>query len=168
MSKNLVRFLFLSISFCCLFLFSCGNDEECRKDNFVRLYAGFYTIKTDTITGVSAESKLSVDSITIKGVNVDSLLYNNSKKLNAVQLQLNKLKAQSDFVFVFNNVIDTVKFSYSSEETYLSFECGTLTPFTLDALNSKHTTNYIDSIIITSPEVNTADVENIKIYHSPK
>ncbi|NDV46682.1 hypothetical protein D0T49_06440 [Paludibacter sp. 221] len=168
MSKNLVRVLFFTVSFCTLFLFSCGNDEECRRDKFVRLYAGFYTVKTDTITGISAESKLSVDSITVKGVGVDSLLYNNSKKLNSVQLQLNKLKTQSDFVFVFNNVVDTIKFGYSSSESYLSFECGTLTTFALDTLNSKHTTNYIDSIIIISPEVSTADVENIKIYHTPK
>jgi len=163
--KNLPRFVFLTV---CILLCSCGRDEECRLDKYVQLYAGFYQIHTDTITGIITERQLSIDSLTIQGTGVDSFLYRNARNLNAVKLPLNPIEGTSSFSFKFNEIEDEVHLSHINHEDYLSFECGILVTFTLDLENSRHTQHYIDSIVVRSLEVNTSNAENIKIYHSPK
>lgn len=171
--------LFHLILFSCftLFLFwSCGGDDRCRTDSYVRMEVYFYTVKTDTVFDEddrpiafnSKIVKLTVDSISIKGVGTDSLLYNNTYRKDSVRLPLNKLSEEANFVFNFNNEeTDTVSFFYENKEEYLSFECGILNSYILkDSILT--TNNYIDSIRIKTYDVNTSNAENIQIYHTPK
>ena len=174
MSKKIIRILFPLIAFCCIFFLSCKEDEECRQERYVRMYAGFYTISTNTSTHVQSPVKLYIDTLSVKGVGIDSLLYKNAARKDSVRLPLNKFFDVSEFVFVFKDTItksifaDTISVYYENHEDYLSFECGCLSTFTIDNLRTKTTNHYIDSIVINSKEVNTANVENIKIYHTPK
>lgn len=166
--RTLFRF-FISI-FCFVFLFSCGEDEECRKDRYVRLGVGFYKINVDVESGIASPVKLVIDSITVNGLDIDSLLYNNAKKKDSVRLPLNKLAEESTFRFIGNDTTDTFTVYYQNNEEFLSFECGCLNTFTIDVERTRQslTTHYIDSIVVTNPEVNTLDVENIQIYHNPR
>jgi len=174
MSEKIVRILFLLIAFCCIFLSSCKEDEECRQERYVRMSVGFYTINVNTSTNVQSSAKLYIDTLSVKGVGADLLLYNNAARKDSVRLPLNKLLDVSEFVFTFKDIetesviSDTISVYYENHEDYLSFECGCLNTFTIDSLRTKTTNHYIDSIVINSKEVNTANVENLKIYHTPK
>ncbi len=171
MSKKPLQILYTIITGS-IFLFSCANDEECRMDRYVEMHAGFYTITLNTSTNVETETTLTLtDSLSIRGIGVDSFLYYNAAIKEPLNLPLNKLTDLSEFVFSFkdtlNNIVsDTVSIYYENHEQYLSFECGCINTFTIDSIMSGTTNHYIDSIVINFKEVNTVNVENIKIYRS--
>jgi len=172
MLRLIIRFLFVMSGFCSILFVSCSEDEECRQTRYVRMYAGFYTINTDTITNIESEARLKLtDSLSVRGIGAESFLYTNAVRKDSVNLPLNKSANLSEFVFTFKDslsvaVSDTVGIYYENHERYLSFECGCLNTFTLDSLKIKTTHHYIDSVVVKFKEVNTTHVENIKIYHT--
>lgn len=174
MSKKSVGILLTVIIFCSVFLFSCSEDEECRQSRYVQLYAGFYRINVDPVTGIESQVKIYIDTLSVQGVGLDSLLYKDAARKDSVKLPLNKLSDLSEFVFTINDTVlnrifkDTISVYYENHEDYLSFECGVLNTFTIDSIRTKATRHYIDSIVVNSKEVNTNNVENIKIYRTPK
>ena len=174
MSEKATRILFSLAVFCCILFSSCKEDEECRRERYVRLSTVFYTVETNTSTGLESIVKLTLsDSLSVWGMGVDSLLYFNAPKQNSIELPLNKLSDSSEFVFTFKDTLnvsvsDTISIYYENREGFLSFECGCLNTFTIDSLRTKTTRHYIDSIAINHKEVNTENVENIKIYHNSK
>lgn len=164
---------FWCVLLCCLSLVSCKEDEQCRQERYVRMYVGFYRINTNTATGEQTEGKLYVDTLSVQGVGLDGYIYENVPRKDSVQLLLNNQVDVSEFVFTFEDTLrrqvltDTLSVHYARTESYLSFECGCLYTFTIDSVETRATRNFIDSIVINSKEVNTANVENIKIYHTP-
>lgn len=165
--KYLIRFF--SFVFFSFLFFSCGQDDACRVSRYVNMPVTFYTIKADTITLdsiVYKTEKKAVDNLLVRGVGVDSVLYN-GKNASSVNLLLNKFSDRSDYVFMFDGVNDTISFFYDTHENFLSFECGVYFTYTLRD-NLHYSTNYIDSVKILTYDVNTSNAENIQIYHTPR
>lgn len=160
-------FIYIIIIFCLLVSTSCTNDETCRKDRYVAIHAGFYTIKTDTL-GIQSRASLTIDSITIQGLDsigqlVDSILYN-KKKDSKIYLPLHKFKNQSRFIVSLNDTIDTLTILHTNYDQYLSLECGCIKTHSIDTVLT--TNHFIDSILINNHDINTIDAEHIQIYHN--
>jgi hypothetical protein len=160
-------FIYIVIIFCLFVIASCTNDETCRKDRYVAIHAGFYTIKTDTL-GIHSRASLTIDSITIQGLDsigqlVDSILYN-KKKDSKIYLPLHKFKNQSRFIVSLNDTIDTLTILHTNYDQYLSLECGCIKTHSIDTVLT--TNHFIDSILINNHDINTIDAEHIQIYHN--
>lgn len=159
--KNLSSFIFIILIACFI---SCNNEDTCRSSKVVNLRASFYRDTLNTKTNKHVIFSFKIDSMTIKGIGVDSILYNNKKALTSIKLPLNYFATESKFSLKFNQITDTITVRYSNIDEYLSLECGYLRTHEIDTILS--TSHYIDSIIIINPTVNATKAENIKIYHS--
>lgn len=158
------RLIFLLVIAFFTGMISCNNDDTCRKNKRIDLGVKFYLDTLNLKTNKHDIMTLTMDSITVKGVGVDSVLYNNKKKISSIRLPLNKLAEESRYSICFNNIYDTLVIRYKNTEEYLSLECGSIRTHSIEEVLS--TTHFIDSIIIKNPIVNTtANVENIQIYH---
>jgi len=157
-TKNIILLL-------CLFIgVSCVTDEQCRKDRYIRMQLGIYHVTYDGTTKIRTATAFSIDSITVKGINKDSLLYNNTKKISSIILPLNKLDTISRYQVTFNSITDTVTILHTNYDTYLSMECGCIKTHKIDsAYSTKH---FLDSVSVKTNNVNTSTSakENIKLY----
>lgn len=128
------------------------------------MQVGIYHVSSNGTTKTS--NALSIDSITIKGIGVDSILYKNSKKIQSVVLPLNKLDTlqESSFQVKFNTITDTITIIHQNKTEYLSLECGCIKTHIIDTVLT--TNHFIDSVRISVHNVNTSTSakENIKIY----
>ena len=165
--RNVAKNYTLHFTLYTLIFASCGQDEECRLPHYVPLRVGFYEITTDTLSGTTSSARLAIDTLIVQGLGSDSLF--GYVRANSVNLPLNKFSEVSEFVFTFiDNKLDTIiqdKISifYETHNEFLSFECGILYTFTIESAQT--TTNYIDSIVINSTEVNTFNnAQHIQIY----
>lgn len=143
---------------------ACNNDEQCRKDRYVKMQAAVYHVTYNPTTKTRAAAYLTVDSMTIQGIGVDSILYN-KKKMSSMTLPLNKFQTASQFQVTFNDVTDTVTILHSNYDTYLSLECGCIKTHTIDSVIT--TNHFLDSASITIHDVNTSTSaqEHIKLYN---
>jgi hypothetical protein len=137
-------------------LVQCSADSECRKDMYVQMTANFHTIKNDTI------KTYTMDSIWVKGIGNDSVIYNNTKSLTYIRLPLQKLSGTSRFAIRFNNVFDTLTFVHTNNQQYISLECGCMTTHTLDTVLSSH--HKILKTIILNKNVINKQIENVQIF----
>lgn len=127
-------------------------------------------------------SSFSIDSLSVQGLRldtltgkfslVDSILYNNKKKVSTIDLPLNNLltksnpsknlPTQSTFVLKFNTTVDTMTIYHTNINDYLSLECGCIVTHTIDTIIT--TNHFIDSVQIKIHDVNTINAENIRLY----
>ena len=134
---------------------------SCRRDcEFVPVSnagVGFYTISNNQ------EVTKSFDSIYVYPVNMEgSVMYNWSKNVNSVRLPLSPHEDFSGFIFILNDIRDTVQFFYKRQLYFVSEECGFSVNFSIDSLI--FTTNQIDSVIITQPKVQAINEEHFRFY----
>ena len=128
---------------------------------------GIYTKTLNPTTNLYTSSTLSIDSISIQGLDtlgglVDSLLYDNSKKISKLSLPLNKFVPVSSFKVTFNDVNDTVRILHSNSDLYLSLECGCLKVHNIDTVLT--TNHFIDSVKIQQHNVININAEHLQIY----
>jgi hypothetical protein len=125
---------------------------------------GFYHVTYNSITKTRTAAKLTIDSVTVKGIGVDSILYNKAKT-NFITLPLNKLATESSYQIKFKETTDTVTILYTNQDTYLSLECGCIKTHTIDTVLT--TNHYLDSIGISVHDINTSTSaqEHIKLYN---
>ena len=165
MKKTLI---FLLIILCSGFVFySCKEDDECRTDRYVRMYAFFKRLSI--VDGDTTTVTLRIDTLSIHGLGVNTMLYDTVVNKDSVRLPLNKFADMSQFVFnVKDSIIDTISIYHINKEEYLSFECGILTTFIIDKERTTSTNHYIDSISVKQDTVDARNAEHIYIYHTPR
>lgn len=163
--------VFIWITAVLFFSTSCNvSDEVCRKEKNSRLKVGFYTAILNSSTGNYTLSTLSIDSLTVNGVDslgniMDSVLYNNSKNLSSIKLPLNKFSNESKFIIRFNDSIqDTLTVFHTNYDQYLSFECGIIRNHLIDTVLI--TNHFVDSVKIEEHNVSTIDAEHLQIFHN--
>ena len=164
--KHTIFFLFTLFSF--ILFISCNGDEECRKEKYVKLGVGFYSKTLNVTTKNYTISTLIIDSLSIQGIDtagvlIDSIIYNNSKKISKIYLPLNKFAAVSRFKVIFNKTIDTVTIAHTNSDMYLSLECGCLKVHSIDTVLT--TNHFIDSVSIKIQNVNNINAEHLQIYN---
>ena len=167
--KNINCFLFLIIV---IIATSCVSNEECQKERSVNLEIGFFEKKLNPLTNTYTFPAISIDSLTVRGITsdgklIDSILYNNSKKISEVNLPLNKLDVQSKYKVTFNKTVDTITVIHTSTTNqFLSLECGCIKTFSIDTVLT--TNHFIDSVKIDNHTVNTLKLSNaqhIRIFN---
>lgn len=155
---NLILPLMLVVS-----LISCNQqDDTCRKSRKVTLNATFYTDFTND-KGKYVKEKLVLDSLTVKGVGIETLIYNNKKKTDVMELPLQVFKETSSYSLTFNDIVDTIIVKHKNNLEFLSVECGSIRTYSIDTVF--FTKHFIDSIAIQQKNVNTIKIENLQIYH---
>ena len=143
---------------------ACTSSDECREETDVYMRAGFYTKTLSPTTNKYSTTSLSIDSMWVNGLGIDSFLYRNKKSIKTIQVPLKKTEMQSDFIVRFNDITDTISVFYQNNDRYyLSMECGCIVVHKVDEVVS--TNHFIDSISIINRDINTANAENIQIYH---
>ncbi|MFZ4724710.1 MAG: DUF6452 family protein [Paludibacter sp.] len=127
-----------------------------------------YHLEYNQTTSQTTKTSLSIDSISVRGLtseglNVDSILYNNQKKINKLEFPLNKFVPESKFVVTFNNTKDTITILHQNINEFLSLECGCLKVHSIDTVLT--TNHYVDSVKIINHNVNTISTEHLQIYN---
>lgn len=143
---------------------SCYTDDTCRQSRTVQAGMGFYLRTNHEQTNQPVVSALSIDSLWVNGIGIDSLLYNNKKSVSSVQLPLNLFAGESRFRVVFNTVTDTITVKHTNANHFLSMECGYVRVHRIDTAFS--TNHFVDSVVVVNETVNMVYVENIQIHHS--
>lgn len=156
---NIISILLISIV-----LVSCTSSEECREDKDVYMQMGFYTKTLNTKTALYVNTALAIDSLWVNGLGVDSFLFENSKKINSIDVPLKKLSTQTDFIVRFNQKTDTISIFYQNNDRYfISLECGCVIAHSIDEVTS--TNHFIDSISVINRDITPTNAEHIQIYH---
>lgn len=145
-------------------LSACNSSDECREKTSVNMQIGFYTKTLNSSTNTMLSSTLTVDSLWVYGLGVDSLIYKDAKSEKLMLIPLNSTTEHSTYIVRFNDQTDTISiFHQNNDQYYLSLECGCIVAHTVDEVVT--TGHYIDSVSIVYPEINNTNIENVQIYH---
>jgi hypothetical protein len=136
-----------------LFLLSC-TAGSCFEETESYLKASFYNNTTLT----------APDSLTLYGLNTDSLIYNNTASVQPALIPLNASTESCTFGIQINGVTDTIEFQYSSYPHLISKECGYTFYHQLDTL-PKFTKHIIKDIYTGNKTITNLNVENIRIFY---
>lgn len=176
------KYILIVLIFSFLLQVSCVTDETCTQTKYVKLTTGFYHVVYNDLTKTNTFSTLSIDSLTVQGMKidtltgqyqlVDSILYNNQKNVSTIDLPLNSLllksnpsknfSTQTTFKIKFNATVDTMTVYHTNLNDYLSLECGCIVTHSIDTVIM--TNHFIDSVKIKIHDVNTINAENISLY----
>jgi hypothetical protein len=136
-------------------LLSC-TQGSCFEETESFLKASFYDNATKTL--------IAPDSLTLYGLNNDSLIYNKTVSLQPALIPLNASTESCTFGIQINGVTDTIEFQYSSYPHLISKECGYTFYHQLDTL-PKFTKHIIKDIYTSNKTVTNQNVENIRIFY---
>lgn len=132
---------------------SCVENEQCREKTDIKLRAGILNFATN--------SSLTIDSLTVRAIDSDSLLFNNRRNIQNIILPLKKHDDLSIFVVRFNATTDTISIYHTNRDFFISFACGIVITHYIDTILT--TNHFIKEIKITERNVNTLPVQNIQI-----
>jgi Family of unknown function (DUF6452) len=155
MRKNKTFSIFIILSGLVLLIYSC-TPESCYEDTKTLLNATFYDYDTKEST--------KPDTLTLSGLNNDSIIYDNESDIQPCLFPLNSATDYCSFKININGITDTIEFNYYSFPHLVSKECGYTYYHNLDSIIG-YTTNIIDSISISKENITTINEENIRIYY---
>jgi hypothetical protein len=138
-----------------LFMFSC-TPGSCFEETESYLKASFYDNVKKTLH--------APDSLTLYGLNNDSMIYNKSAGIQPALIPLNSSTESCIFIIEINGITDTIEFHYSSYPHLISKECGYTFYHQLDT-SPKHTNYIIKDIYTGNKTITNLNVENIRIFY---
>jgi len=141
---------------------SCQPDEGCRQNMNVSAGVTLRGLATDSADVETPFS--SWDSITVQGVDNDSLLYDNSKLISQLQLPLHNDTGITVYRLTWHNTEDKLYFHHDNTMQFVSMACGCIIYHTIDSVWCEGT--WIDSVKIINSAVESVQQENVKIYCS--
>jgi Family of unknown function (DUF6452) len=136
-----------------LFVASC-TAGSCFEETESFLKASFYLNAT----------LVAPDSLTLYGLNNDSLIYNKTVNVQPALIPLNASKESSSFVIQIDGISDTIEFRYTSYPHLISKECGYTYYHQLDTLPT-FTKHFIKDIYTSNETITNLNVENIRIFY---
>lgn len=158
MRKFIPGSIFIVLSGFIMFLVSC-TPGSCFEDTKSYLKATFYIKINDN------ESKSNPpDTLTLRGLNRDSVIYNKALKVQPALFELNASSSKAAFIITINGVTDTIEFSYSSYPHFISKECGYTFYHQLENA-PVYTLHAIDSVYVANKTITNLNVENIRIFY---
>jgi hypothetical protein len=158
MRKYISGSLFIILSGFLLLLISC-TEGSCLEETKSSLKATFYLKINDTLSKSQAP-----DTLTLRGLNNDSIIYNKSLNIQPALFELNASSSRSVFIITINGVSDTIEFSYSSYPHFISKECGYTFYHHLEN-DPVYTLHAIESVFVTNKTITNLNVENIRIFY---
>jgi hypothetical protein len=146
-----------AILFSTCFISCTDSFDICNTPIEVRCRGNFYNVIGVTETP-GLISKLTVSATGSGGLVV------NDENTSSFNLPFTPNADSTKFFFDFGIGLpkDTVTIKYSTGVVSTSAECGTVYSFNI--ANVKTTTNYLDSIKVINPAVNTIQANNLKVY----
>jgi Family of unknown function (DUF6452) len=157
MKKSTIFIAIISLSF---LIPSCKDDYSiCNPVKDIKFIGGFY----QRIAGADVPTPAPNFSLSL--LNNTSFIYTNQPNTLEFGMPLNELVNTSQYVLSLGNgqTKDTLTIVYSSQKSTTDGNaCGIVVYHNISQLYS--TTNTIDSIKLTQPQVNTNPIQNAKIY----
>ncbi len=136
-----------------LLLASCSS-EGCFEDTDSQVLISLK--ETDN------ESAVSIDSLTVYGLSVNSdSLYKNATE-SSLSLPLFAGSDQSVFIIINGLSYDTIRINYTSRYNFVSKGCGYNYLHTIESVS--FTRNKIDTILIINDSVTPSDEENLRTF----
>lgn len=137
------------------------NTSGCTENQNSLPLAGFYSMET--------RQQISIDSLGIGGVGRDSLFYGPPDRLSQAYLPFRSQFDETAYYFRymqktldFPEIVDTVRFTYTSQPYFASEECGAMYRYTIRKVD--YTTHLIDSVGIVDSVITNSEMERIRIY----
>jgi hypothetical protein len=159
MRKYIPGSLLIIMSGFIYFLVSC-TPGSCFEDTKSSLKATFYS----DITG----KPLAPDTLTVRGINNDSISYNKAPSVQPALFELNPPASSSSFLITVNGLTDTLTIWYSSYPHFISKECGYTFYHHLDSIPNDSVSlkryKFIKGIYISNRTITNLKVENIRIF----
>lgn len=143
---------------------ACTVDKQSHTVYDVRMQAIFHadSLKADSTYATYA----AWDSITVKGMGKDSVLYNNAKSVTTLQLPLRPDTTVTAFLLTYHDRTDTLFIQHIDTIKYISLAAGDVVFFCIE--KAWATGCWIDSIALLNPNVQTDLKDNIcLIAHEP-
>lgn len=138
-----------------LLMVSC-TPGTCLEETESYLKASFYNNDTK-IPGAP-------DTLSVYGLNMDSVLYDKSTKVSKALFPLNASAEKCSFIININGITDTIEFRYSSYPHLISRECGYTFYHHLDTM-PEYTKHAIKDIYTGNETITNLNVENIRIFY---
>ena len=149
---------------------ACEKDDICVEGDTALLIIRFYDAE-------NPEEFKSVTNLRVTGLGQDNPVdtFTDRSTLDSISIPLRINEPDTGFEFISESEseddveignIDTLTFSYTTEEVFVSRACGFIANYTelSDAL-SVDGDNWIQSIEIISPTVNSIDAAHVYVYH---
>lgn len=170
--KILIRF-FLIWLIACLGIgisTSCSEDNDCSLTGRSLMYCSLYSINPET----NLVSKDTLDSLTVTALGTDSIILNNAKKVQTLQLPLRYTSDSTALVLHYDykrrpTYADTLYIVQKNTPYFQSMECG----YSMKQLIRKATfkngvikgKTRIDSLHILNNNANTNGTQNLEIFY---
>lgn len=133
------------------------EDIDCSLNNTVKLTTGFYA---------NGKNVAITDSLTVTTVGSDSVLLNSYYNVSKMELPMSFWNATDTLIFTVKGkdfaTQDSVWISKTNTPHFESPDCPSHMFHRITEVRSTHT--FIDSITITYPDVNYAEIENLQIH----
>jgi hypothetical protein len=150
--KNIIVLIAISAILILLMFTACEETNQCTQSTEITAHIDFKTAGSKVRDSI-------VNNLTIIGGDTP---YYNVNNIKSVDLALSQASDTSEFIFLINDVADTISF-YSKREHYLvSYECGFATRFIMDTVITRNI--ILDSVSIIKSTVDVSDETNIIFY----
>ena len=158
MKNKLIHIAFLL--FFAVVLTCCKPTNSCIIKDNVRLKL-LFTADSISIGGDSV-TVAKLDSLTLYGLERDSLILNNAKSVSSANLPLRTDTTATAFVLQYSDLTDTFYIVHTNREQYISLACGCFVYHDIDTVTS--TRNLIDSITIINSTIENYSQDNVRFH----
>lgn len=166
--RKLRTIFFFTVGF--LLINSCEKDDICVEGDTPLLIIRFYDAE-------NPEVFKSVSSLRVRGIGQENPVdtFTDRSSLDSISIPLRINQPDTGFLLILDSAteddvetgnIDTLTFSYATQEVFVSKACGFIANY--DQLNESLTTdteNWIQSIEIISPTINSQADAHVQIFH---
>ena len=143
-----------------LLLLSCEPDTECRTANNIGVQIVF---AIDSLQGDTLPVRVSqIDSISVRGIGNDSLLYDNQKRLSSIFLPLRTDNNLTAYAIQAYDATDTLYIYHDNNVNFISLACGCFVFHTITNVDATH--RLIDSLTILNATIENYKQDNLRLY----
>lgn len=140
-------------------LMGCIPDEVCRENSEIVAGIGCEWIKIDN-EGLEV-LQLTWDSVTMKGVENDSIIYYNEKNIEQIYAPLRSDTTVTALHIQWHQVADTLWVKHKNEQNFISMACGCFIYHKIDSVwSGKHC---IDSAYVVNTNVINVKEKNVVV-----
>ena len=148
-----------------IFLLGCSVESECRQTESVRCVIVFacdsVVVEEDT-TYIRTFS--AIDSVTVCGVGMDSVLYDNAKGVSKLSLPLRSDTTATCYDLTLNSRHETLVVEHKNNEYFVSLACGC---FVFHEVDTAYGANgFIRDSEVLNTAVENIEQNNIRLYIS--
>ncbi len=155
-----------------IYISSCEKDDICVDNDTPLLTIGFFDINDTALVK-------DVPLLRIQGLGLEDPLntFGDRTAQNSIGIPLRVNDTSSGFVLINNSadndstgvetgIIDTLTFTYTVQEKFVSRGCGFVANFSdLDTIRNVYSTDWIKKIQIVEPNVEFSNQIHVKIFH---